>query len=242
MRAIVACVVMVLAGRAVMAASDAILTVRTVPAECDVWLDDSYVGQAPVHARHVSAGTHTLRIVWSAGQTSQAEQVTLAAGEHTVIERTVGRKYGTLKVSGTPGAQVGMSTVMGTTPFVNQFVAPGSYRLDIARRGYEPIRLDTTIAAGDTIELVPMLKRKSPFTTKALVRLALGAGAAACFTWALIEQGQYRTALERSHSQSYTPDERADYEDESHTAATLRTIGLIGGGLCVVGFEVVAFF
>lgn len=69
-----------------------------------------------------------------------------------------------------------------------------------------------------------------------------GAGAAAAFTWALIEQGEYRSALEKSKSLSYTLDERGAFYEESESAAVFRTLGLIAGGACVIAFEIVAFF
>jgi hypothetical protein len=220
------------------AQSDAVLTVRTQPEGLEVWLGEKYLGDSPIVDRHVTAGRYTLRLVSGPMHVSETEEVYLQAGESKVVEKTVGVKYGSLQITTEPpGAEVSVGTSMGVTPLANDLMTPGKYRLEIRppNRRYKGVTEEVTVPPGETVRIERTLERTSPFTTKALVRLLLGAGTVAGFTWAIIEQDAHSTYAEKSKT-------NPDYKSRSETAATWRTVGIVLGGACVLGFEIVAFF
>lgn len=223
--------------------SDAVLTVRTEPEGLEVWLGEKYLGDSPIAERHVAPGRYTLRLVSGTMHVSQTEDIVLQPGEHKVVEKTVGVKYGSLRVETRPlGAEVVVGTTMGVTPLANDLITPGKYRLEIRppNKRYKGLTEEVTVAAGETVQIERTLERTSPFTTKALVRILLGVGAVAGFTWAIVEQDAYRSNWEKS--KTATAAERESYLDKSETAAAWRTVGVVLGGACALGFEIVAFF
>jgi len=224
-------------------AADATLTVRTSPEGLEVWLGDKYIGDAPIIEKRIKPGRYSLKIVDAVRHTSVVEQIFVREGEHKVIDKTVEGKYGTLRIDTDPqGAEVSIATSLGTTPVSNEFMIPGKYRLEVRHPNkiYEPVTEEVVVPRGETATLSHKLERKTPFTKKALLRLALGAGAAAGFVFAVIEQGKYKEYLKKAE---YEPAaEHNSYMEKSDDAAVLRTLGIVVGAACVIGFEVVAFF
>ncbi len=223
-------------------AGDATLTVRTAPEGLEVWLGDSYLGDSPIVDKRVKPGRYSLKIVDAVRHTSVVEQIFLQEDENKIIDKTVEGKYGTLRIGTDPqGAEVSIATSLGTTPLSNEFMVPGKYRLEVRHPNklYQPTTEEVVVPRGETVTLNRELERTTPFTTKALARLLLGAGAAAGFVVAIVEQGKYREYLEKAESE---PAEYDAHIEASETAAVWRTLGIVVGAACVVGFEVVAFF
>ncbi len=227
----------------VSAGGEATLTVETTPRGAQVWLNGRYVGDAPIHRKPLTPGRYTLKLVDPLQRASLTEQIVLSDGEHVDVERTIKPRFGALRIHTQPaGAEVSISTSLGTTPVSNDFMTPGKYRLDIraGKETYEPITEDVTVRPGETVTLTHELERRSPFTKKALLRLALGAGAIGGFVWALVEHGESEDkALE---ARDAPVSERAALQEESENAAAWRNVGVVLGAACVVGFEIVAFF
>jgi len=217
---------------------DAVLTVRTQPEGLEVWLGEKYLGDSPIAERHVAPGRYTLRLVSGTMHVSESEELYLQAGESKVVEKTVGVKYGSLRVeTRPPGAEVSVGTSMGVTPLANDLLTPGKYRLEIRppNKRYKGVTEEVTVPPGETVRIERTLERTSPFTTKALVRILLGAGAVAGFTWAIVEQDAHSTYAEKAKTDP-------DYESKSETAGTWRTVGIVLGGACALGFQIIAFF
>lgn len=224
-------------------AGEATLTVETTPEGVQVWLDGRYVGDSPIRHKPITPGRYTLKLVDPVQRASLTEHIVLTEGEHLDVERTVKPRFGALRIHTQPaGAEVSISTSLGTTPISNDFMTPGKYRLDI-RTGsdaYEPITDEVTVRPGETVTLTHELERRSPFTKKALIRLALGAGALGGFVWALVEHGESEN---KAHEALDAPaSERETLLEESESAAAWRNVGIVVGAACVVGFEIVAFF
>ena len=227
------------------AVEEGALTVTTDPEGVEVWLDDKYVGDSPIESRKLRAGRYTLKLVDPVQQVSATEEILIQAGETTVVEKSLLAKFGTLKVKSEPeGAEVFISSSLGKTPLENNFMNPGKYRIEIKhpKKMYIPIVEEVTIPSGKKVELTNTLAKKSPFDRKAVIRLILGAGAIGGFVWAVIEQGNHKENETLADTPGITSDEKDKYNDDAKSAGIKRTVGIIIGSVCVVGFEIVAFF
>jgi hypothetical protein len=208
------------------AEADGVLTVKTDPEGIKIWLDDKYIGDAPLLDKKLKPGRYSLKLVDPVQQTSSVEEVFIQAGETTVIEKTVKSNYGSLKISSDPeGADVYISTALGKTPLSNDFMIPGKYRLEIKHPGksYETFMNDIVIPRGETVSINKALDEKSILNAKAVWRLVLGAGAIGGFVWAVVERGDPNFV-------------------GSNGSVTGEVLGIVLGSLCVVGFEIVGFF
>lgn len=229
------------------AAEEGSLTVNTDPEGVEVWLGDKYLGDSPIQNRKLRTGRYTLKLIDPIQQVSVTEEVLIQAGKTTIVEKLLKTKFGTLKVESEPeGAEVFLSTSLGKTPLENNFMNPGKYRIEIKhpKKKYEPIVEEITIPQGKKVELTNTLVKKSPFDGKAIVRIVLGAGAIAGFVVAIVEQGYHKEYETDAHhfKTAQNNEEVKKYEDKAHSAAVYRTLGIILGSACVVGFEIVAFF
>ncbi|MFP4165092.1 MAG: PEGA domain-containing protein [Chitinispirillaceae bacterium] len=212
------------------------LTVTTDPEGVEVWLDENYIGNSPITERKFPVGKYTVRLVDPIQRISQMEQIMITAGQSVVLEKKLDPKFGTLKVNTVPeGAQVFLSVPLGKTPVSNDFIIPGKYLLQIKYPDHSSsknvtVNKNAPVVVSDTMPAVEPPPRKPLFTTKAWIRLGLGAGAIGSFVWALVEHGKVNEFR---------------YENKNEKAATaslLRALGITTGSLCVIGFEVVAFF
>lgn len=210
----------------VFAAAGGILTVKTDPEGIEVWLDDQYIGDSPIMEKKLKAGRYSLKLVDAVQRSSTVEEVFIQDGETTIIDKKMEGKFGSIKIVTEPeGAEVSVLTDLGKTPVSNDFMNPGKYRLQIKHPNgsYTPVVQDVVIPKGQTITVTKALDKKNPFDMLALARLGLGAGAIIGYAWAIVEQGEFIRTGDQG-------------------AATQRTIGIILGTVCVVGFEIVAFF
>lgn len=222
------------------------LTVITDPEGIEVWLGDKYLGDAPIQNRKLATGRYTLKLVDPIQQVSATEEILIQPNLETTIEKTLKAKFGTLKVDSDPeGAEVYIASSLGKTPLENNFMNPGKYRIEVKhpKGRYQPVVEEITIPQGKKVELSNTLVRENIFDTKAMVRLVLGAGAIAGFVWAVVEQGNHNSnERDLKWITDETSPEYKKAEDKAHSAAVKRTLGIIGGSVCVVAFEIVAFF
>jgi hypothetical protein len=210
----------------VYAEEDGMLTVKTDPEGIEIWLDDKFVGESPVVDKKLKPGRYSLKLVDPVQRTSSVEDVFIQPGQTTVIEKALEGKFGGLKVASQPeGAEVSIVSALGKTPLSNEFMNPGKYRIEVKSpdKRYLPITDEVVIPKGKTVELTKTLQKKNPLDTKALARLVLGAGAVGGYVWAVIQNGQF-------------------HKTGDNSAQIQRSIGIAAGSLCVVGFEIVAFF
>ncbi len=231
---------------AVRAQSDGQLTVRSDPEGVEVWLDDQYIGDTPIFDKKLKPGRYTVKLIDAARHTSMTEEVFIQAGQTTLVEKTIETKFGSLRViSDPPGAEVHLSLPLGKTPVSNDFMNPGKYRVEVRHPSamYAATMEDITIPRGKTVTVEKKLEKKSPFDMKALVRLGLGAGAIAGFVWAIVEQHEF-SGLDKELlvSAGLQEEQITKMQDQKTAAGVKRTIGIVVGSLCVVGFEIVAFF
>ncbi len=233
----------------VYAVEEGSLTVITDPEGIEVWLGDKYLGDSPIQNRKLRTGRYTVKMVDPVQQVSASEEILIQTDQTTVVEKTLKAKFGTLKVESEPeGAEVFIATSLGKTPLENNFMNPGKYRIEIKhpKKKYEPIVEEITIPQSKKVELTNTLVKTSRFDKKAIVRLLLGAGAIGGFVWAIVEQGRHKefeTKVNHEKSQPSPDQKQIDkFEDKAKSAGIQRTVGIIVGSVCVVSFEIVAFF
>jgi hypothetical protein len=237
-------VITLLSHLTVQAEAEGAFTVKTDPEGIEVWLNDKYIGDAPIFDKKLTPGQYSVKLVDPIRHTSINEQVFIQAGETTVLEKTMTTKFGTLRITSDPeGAEVYLSTPLGKTPFVNEFMNPGKYRLEVnyPSKLYKPVMQEVLIPKGENVAITKKLEKNNVFDNKALLRLAFGAGAAAGFIWAIVEQGKHMQLDERKDNKPMDS-KLSDWEKDSKSAATKRVLGIVVGSVCIVGFEIVAFF
>lgn len=228
------------------AVEEGTLTVTTDPEGVEVWLDDKYVGDAPIQNRKLKTGKYFLKLIDPVQQVSTTEEIVIQAEKTTVIEKSLKTKFGTLKVESEPeGAEVLIYTSLGKTPLTNNFMNPGKYRIEVKspKKRYIPASSELTIPQGKTVEVSNTLEKRKLLNTKTLIGLVLGAGAIGGFVWGLVEQGYYKQYKTYANEvPTITDAQKTEYKDKANSAAVQRTLGIILGSACVVGVEIVLFF
>lgn len=217
------------------------LTVTTDPDGIEIWLGDNFIGNSPVTDKKVPVGRYMLKLIDPVQRISQEEQVMITSSTPVIIEKKMKPKFGTIKVTSIPeDADVYFMMPLGKTPLTNEFINPGKYVMEVrpANKKFHPSISDIVVTAGSTRLVADTLVREKILSNKAVLRLALGAGAVAGFVWAIIEQGEYQKFTDRH---STDPADR-NAVSKSQSAGLYRNLGIIGGSLCVIGFEIVAFF
>ncbi len=235
---------------AVNAAKEGTLTVTSDPEGVEVWLDDKYIGDTPIKNKKLRTGKYSIKLIDPIQQVSITEEILIQPSKLTVVEKILKKKFGTLKVDSDPeGAEVFISTSLGKTPLENNFMNPGKYRIELKhpKKKYKPLIENITIPQGKKIELSNTLAKHSTFDKKDLIRLLLGVGAIGGFVWAIVAQGNHKEYDNEVYhlSTPYDPVNEGEikkFEDRSKSSANQRTLGIIVGSLCVVGFEIIAFF
>lgn len=224
---------------------EGMLTVITDPEGVEVWLDEQYIGNSPIHERKLDIGRYTLRLVDPIQQISTAQEIVIESQRRTVIEKALTPGFGTVSITSDPEeAEVYIETFLGKTPLVNDCMHPGTYQFIIKHpdKRYQAARKEITIPKEETVEISHSLQKTARFNRKALIRAVLGIGAIGGYVWAVIEQGNYKHNKAHSELLLLSESEKNAYKDKAHTAEIKRTTGILIGTLCVVGFEIVALF
>lgn len=209
------------------------LTVTTDPEGVEVWLGENYIGNSPVIEKKVPTGRYTVKLVDPVQRISLVEQVMITINNTVVIEKKLKPKFGTLKVTSVPeDADVFMTMPLGKTPLINEFINPGKYIIEIRHpdKQFHSVQKNVVVSEGMANVVTDTLFKDKVSNTNTILRLGLGAGALAGFIWAAFESG---------NRQTYRADER--YSDAGK-AGTRLALGVVAGSLCVIGFEIVAFF
>jgi hypothetical protein len=233
--------------------AEGLLSVKTDPEGIEIWLDDQFVGDSPLIDKKLKPGRYSLKLVDPIQHSSTIEEIFIQDGETTVIEKTIKSKFGTLKINSTPeGAQVYISSDLGNTPVSNDFMNPGKYRIELRHPNklYKSVMEDVTIPRGESVTISKALEKRKVLDGKAKLRLLLGAGTAGGFVWAIIKQGDYKswdTKIDEIDNYKFSnlsesKNKLKKWDDERSKAAVMRTLGIIGGSLCLLGLEITAFF
>lgn len=229
--------------------ADGYLTVRTDPEGIEVWLDDNFVGDSPIIDKKLKAGRYSLKLVDPVQHSSTVEEVFIQDDENTVIEKTIKSKFGSLKVNSVPeGAIVSIATELGPTPVSNDFMNPGKYRVEIKHPNklYHSAVEEVVIPRGESVTLSKTLEQEERFSKKDFWRIALGVGTAGFYTWGLIQHGVFKEYKENKRMNElppYSGTELLPENESTRKSALVQSIlGIVGGSLCLIGLEIVAFF
>jgi len=114
----------------------ATLSVATEPAGALTYLDDSYVGDAPLVLYNLAPGTHTLELV-SSGYQNYSQELELVAGNNSVFI-AMQPEEGSIHVTSTPsGAGLYIDGIFqGNTPLTVQGLYPGPHIFTLSMDGY----------------------------------------------------------------------------------------------------------
>jgi hypothetical protein len=225
--------------------ADGFLTVHTDPEGIEVWLDDNFVGDSPITDKKLKSGRYSLKLVDPVQHSSTVEEIYIQDNENTVVEKTIKSKFGTLKVTSVPeGAEVSIATELGPTPVSNDFMNPGKYRLEIRHPDsrYHPVIEEIVIPRGESVSLSKTLEKEKSFDKKDFWRLVLGAGTAGGYVWGIVQYANYTRNVERTVNYSYDQEKRDEFDKKKNGALAQSILGIVGGSLCLIGLEIVAFF
>ncbi|MBN1759090.1 MAG: PEGA domain-containing protein [Chitinispirillaceae bacterium] len=225
--------------------ADGFLTVRTDPEGIEVWLDDNFVGDSPIIDKKLKSGRYSLKLVDPVQHSSTVEEIYIQDNENTVIEKTIKSKFGTLKVTSVPeGAEVSIATELGPTPVSNDFMNPGKYRLEIRHPddNFHPVIEEIVIPRGESVSLSKTLEKEKPFDNKDFWRLALGVGTAGGYVLGIVQYARYTRFKELSRNYAYDEIERDDFTKKQNGPLVQSILGIVGGSLCLIGLEILAFF
>ncbi len=219
----------------ILASKDGLITVITEPTGVEVWLGNSFIGNSPIREKIIAPGKYQIRLVDPIQKITATEEVLVDAGRTVVVEKKIIPRYGNLQVKSVPeNANVFLTVPLGKTPLNSEFVIPGKYLVEIRHPDslYKHSERQVVVCEGETVELFDTLSidKKNIFDKKALIRIGLGTAAVAGFVCAIVDNGNNHRYKNRGRF------------DKAHTAKVRRNVGIVGGGLCVVAFEIVAFF
>lgn len=230
--------------------ADGFLTVRTDPDGIEVWLDDNFVGDSPIIDKKLKSGRYSLKLVDPVQHSSTIEEIFIQNNENTVIEKTIKSKFGSLRVTSVPeGASVSIATDLGPSPVANDFMNPGKYRVEIRHpdKNYIPVVEEIVIPRGESVSLSKTLEREKTFSRKDFWRLALGAGTVGGYVWAFVANGNFNEYSVKNEykyldTNLQSEDEEKDFKAKRKSALTQSILGIVGGSLCLIGLEIIAFF
>jgi hypothetical protein len=224
--------------------ADGFLTVRTDPDGIEVWLDDNFVGDSPVIDKKLKSGRYSLKLVDPVQHSSTVEEIFVQDNENTVIEKTLKPKFGSLKVNSVPeGAQVSIATEIGATPVSNDFMNPGKYRVEIRHpdKKFRPVVEEVVIPSGETVSLSKTLEKEKSWDNLDTWRILLGLGTAGGYVLGIVQYGNFQK-LEQQYLLSTNREVVNDARKGRSGALTASILGIIGGSLCLIGLEIIAFF
>jgi hypothetical protein len=151
------------------------VVVRSTPAGASVTIDGKPAGHAPLTARDLTLGTHSV-VLSRSGFVSETRRVTLTrrAPSSTITvtlkaERAAradaapkGAAMGTLTVDSRPrGARVTIDgRAIGVTPLSASGLAPGVHTVRVELAGYKPVTTEVTVKAGETARIAVTLEQR----------------------------------------------------------------------------------
>ncbi len=135
------------------------LVVLTEPSGAAVYLNGRPVGTSPYEGKGLSSGKYTVRVTKEGYETWEKAEI-VEAGKKVEVLALLKMKGGTLVVTAKPsGANIHLDgKFVGTNSFEDKALSPRSYKVRVAKEGFETWEGDVTVKAGEKVEVVVELK------------------------------------------------------------------------------------
>ena len=132
----------------------AFISVKAQPASASIIINGTLAGTGEVSRREVPAGDVSLSIE-APGYDGYKETLSLKPGEFQAVNKTLITIFGALAVTTVPpGATISINgQPSGTTPFRNDSLMPGNYRLRLELQGYEPLEGKVVLKTGEPLTI-----------------------------------------------------------------------------------------
>lgn len=117
-----------------------------------VYIDDKYIGDAPITSGAIPSGTHTVRIVKQLYAES-ISQVEIKDGETLVHKPQLSSDFATVTVQSTSGAEIYVNgQKKGNSPWTGN-LRSGVYTFQARMPGHSPASISATISPNPTVQL-----------------------------------------------------------------------------------------
>jgi len=107
--------------------------VTSTPSGAQVFLDGKPMGTAPIAKTKIASGTHQLRVIYNLYHEHE-EEFAIQDGDNKKFDVTLKPAHGTLIVNSQPESDANVyvdDVLVGTTPYTNDQIASGQYRVKI---------------------------------------------------------------------------------------------------------------
>lgn len=151
------------------------LSVESSPNGAEVWYtgpddpDRKYLGDTPLENREMPTGRYNLWLILPTHDTLAVPEISIAEGQHTLVNREIPTHYGNLEVQTLPdSAEIWLDGVkVGFSPYENNLMLAGDRRLKIDPRDaiFRNTALKLPINKGDTIRMT----LTSPYRNKSFL-------------------------------------------------------------------------
>ena len=149
--------------------SRASVTVRTEPADAEVFVDDRSVGRTPLDLTDLLAGDYRLTLSHPLYEDVTVQE-TLTSGETALVERTLVRATGALTIaSEPPGAWIEVAgELVGTTPTTLDGLPTGDLTLTLGAEDYHNEEVAAVVRKDATAEIAVLLRSSIRYGTLTL--------------------------------------------------------------------------
>jgi eukaryotic-like serine/threonine-protein kinase len=133
------------------------LYIASEPEGASVFIDNQFVGTTPYRNDDFQTGRYRVSVRRS-GFDDYNQTIDVSEGEPAYVYASL-RAFGGIIVDSDPsGAEVIMDgRSIGTTPYTNTRISPGSYRITIRKEGYQEYTSNVTVREQETREVKHML-------------------------------------------------------------------------------------
>lgn len=139
------------------------LTLESSPTGAEVWYtgpddpDKKYLGDTPLESRELPVGRYNLWLILPSHDTLALQDVYIAEGQVTQLNREIPTHYGYLEVATDPdSSEIWLDGVrIGPSPYVNNLVLPGTSKLKAVPREshFKNSARNLNVGKGDSINI-----------------------------------------------------------------------------------------
>jgi hypothetical protein len=132
------------------------LLVNSNPQGASVYLAGEKVGTTPYRNNHILSGSYLISIDYPFYFSEENRQVIIQAEKQTTKQFLLKPNFGTLNIeTNPPNTEIKIynqenKLVSKSSSSVENNLTPGEYRLEISKKGYDPLDFNITIAKGKT--------------------------------------------------------------------------------------------